>query len=176
LDADPLASMLYLDGQLAMVDDMLHYFDRNSMAHSLEVRVPFLDHELVEYCARVPSNLKVRRLNRKYLLKRAARGVIPDRIIDKRKLGFFRRASSAWLDAQLPRAVDAFLLGVTPRCSEFLDRDALERLFAGHRSGTEHEHVHLLISILMLEIWLSTYLPRATSVSSGTRESTLLAS
>jgi asparagine synthase (glutamine-hydrolysing) len=176
LDADPLASMLYLDGQLAMADDMLHYFDRNSMAHSLEVRVPFLDHELVEYCARVPSRLKVRRLNRKYLLKRAARGVIPDRIIDKRKLGFFRRASSAWLDAQLPRAVDEFLLGTTPHCAEFLDRSALERLFAGHRNGTGHEHVHLLISILLLEIWLSTYLPRATSGSSGSREGALLAS
>jgi asparagine synthase (glutamine-hydrolysing) len=159
-----------------MVDDMLHYFDRNSMAHSLEVRVPFLDHELVEYCARVPTSLKVRRLNRKYLLKRAARGVIPDRIIDKRKLGFFRRASSAWLDAQLPRAVDEFLLGTTPRCAEFLDRAALERLFVGHRDGSGKEHVHLLISILLLEIWLSTYLPRATHPAAGGRESALLAS
>ena len=88
--------------------------------------------------------------------------MIPDSIIDKRKLGFFRRASSAWLDAQLPGAVDQFLLGTTPRCAEFLDRSALERLLAGHRDGTGQEHVHLLISILMLEIWLSTYLPRAT--------------
>ena len=50
--------MLYLDGQLAMVDDMLHYFDRNSMAHSLEVRVPFLDHHLVEFSARVRATSK----------------------------------------------------------------------------------------------------------------------
>ena len=48
---DPLAGALYLDAQLGLVDDMLHYFDRVSMAHSLEVRVPFLDHHVVEYCA-----------------------------------------------------------------------------------------------------------------------------
>ena len=168
--------MLYLDGQLAMVDDMLHYFDRNSMAHSLEVRVPFLDHHLVEFSARVPSNLKVRRLNRKYLLKRAARGVIPDSIIDKRKLGFFRRASSAWLDAQLPGAVDQFLLGTTPRCAEFLDRSALERLLAGHRDGAGQEHVHLLISILMLEIWLCDLPAPSDGPSARDRESGLVAS
>ncbi len=52
---DPLPATLYLDGQLALVDDMLHYFDRASMAHSLEVRVPFLDHQLVEFCATIPA-------------------------------------------------------------------------------------------------------------------------
>ena len=52
---DPLPTTLFLDAQLALVDQMLHYFDRASMAHSLEVRVPFLDHELVEYCATIPS-------------------------------------------------------------------------------------------------------------------------
>src|SRR2546421_7164322 len=85
---DPLAAALFLDGQLGLVDDMLHYFDRASMAHSLEVRVPFLDHSLVELCARIPTDLKVRRLNTKHVLKLAARGVIPDRIIDKPKIGF----------------------------------------------------------------------------------------
>ena len=56
---DPLPTTLYLDGRLALVDDMLHYFDRASMAHSLEVRVPFLDHQVVEYCATIPAGLKV---------------------------------------------------------------------------------------------------------------------
>ena len=51
VEEDPLSATLHIDGQLALVDDMLHYFDRASMADSLEVRVPFLDHELVEYAA-----------------------------------------------------------------------------------------------------------------------------
>src|SRR5207253_7693861 len=80
---DPLSTTLYLDGQLALVDLMLHYFDRTSMAHSLEVRVPFLDHELVELAARIPPSLKVRRGTTKALLRHAARGLVPDRIIDK---------------------------------------------------------------------------------------------
>ena len=52
---EPLPAALYLDGQLGLADDMLHYFDRASMAHSLEVRVPFLDHEVVELCASMPA-------------------------------------------------------------------------------------------------------------------------
>jgi asparagine synthase (glutamine-hydrolysing) len=87
---EPLAATLHIDGQLALVDRMLHYFDRTSMMCSLEVRVPFLDHELVEFCARVPDSLKVRRLQTKYLLKRAARGLLPERVVHKRKLGFFQ--------------------------------------------------------------------------------------
>ena len=89
LSDTPLPATLYIDAKLALVDDMLHYFDRASMAHSLEVRVPFLDHRVVEYCAGIPAELKVRRLTTKYLLKRASRGILPDRIIDKRKIGFF---------------------------------------------------------------------------------------
>src|SRR5262249_7508729 len=77
----PLADTLYIDAQLALVDDMLHYFDRTSMAYSLEVRVPFLDHEVVEYCATIPTNLKVHGLTSKYVLKRAARGLIPPDIV-----------------------------------------------------------------------------------------------
>src|SRR5262249_20911974 len=98
---DPLLDTLHVDAQLALVDDMLQYFDRTSMAHSLEVRVPFLDHEVVEFCAKLPADLKVHRLTTKYLLKHASRGLVPDQIIDKRKLGFFRGASAQWLSKQL---------------------------------------------------------------------------
>ena len=67
----------------------------------LEVRVPFLDHKLVEWAARVPTRHKVRRLETKVVLKEAARGILPDSIVDKKKLGFFRFASHAWLVSQL---------------------------------------------------------------------------
>ena len=172
---DPLPATLYIDGQLALVDDMLQYFDRASMAHSLEVRVPFLDHSVVEYCARIPADLKVRRLRTKHVLKEAARGLVPDRIIDKRKLGFFRYASDGWLRAQMDGAVSEYLLGTSPRTGEFLDRRTLERLIANHRQGTGTDHVHLLIGILLLEIWLSTYLPRAFRPPAPARERIVLA-
>jgi asparagine synthase (glutamine-hydrolysing) len=161
--ADPLAETLYLDAQLALVDDMLHYFDRASMAHSLEVRVPFLDHEFVEFCATIPSRLKVRRLTTKHLLKEAARGILPDRIIDKPKTGFFRGAVSAWFSAQADHAIDDYLLAQTPRYGDFLDRTEVARLVNRHRETGDSELAHFLLALLMLEVWLSTYLPRATA-------------
>ena len=90
--AAPLEAALYLDARLGLVDDMLTYFDRASMACSLEVRVPFLDHELVELCARIPAAHKVRRLQGKHVLRLAARDHVPDFVLDKRKRGFFNEA------------------------------------------------------------------------------------
>jgi asparagine synthase (glutamine-hydrolysing) len=159
---DPLPATLYLDGQLGLVDDMLHYFDRASMAHSLEVRVPFLDHEFVELCATVPSNLKVRRLQTKHVLKHAARGLVPDRIIDKPKIGFFNAAVAAWFRAQTDGAVSDYLLAPAPRYAEILDPKEVARLVQKHSDGTDTSNEYALLAILMLEIWLSSYLPRAT--------------
>jgi asparagine synthase (glutamine-hydrolysing) len=161
VDGDVLAAALYLDGQLGLVDDMLHYFDRASMAHSLEVRVPFLDHHLVEYCATIPTRHKVRRLDTKHVLKHAVRGLIPDRVIDKPKIGFFHNAVDSWFRAQTQGAISDYLLGPDPRYAELLDRAEVERLVRGHAAGTDTRNARVLLSVLLLEVWLSSYLPRA---------------
>jgi asparagine synthase (glutamine-hydrolysing) len=163
---DPLPAALYLDGQMALVDDMLHYFDRTSMAHSLEVRVPFLDHHVVEFAATIPARYKVRRLDTKHVLKRAVRGLIPDRVIDKPKVGFFHTAVDAWFRAQTRGAISDYLLSPNPRYAEILDRGAVERLVKNHAAGADSVNGHMLLSVLMLEVWLSSYLPR--SLPSGT--------
>jgi asparagine synthase (glutamine-hydrolysing) len=159
--------MTFLDGQFGLVDDMLHYFDRTSMACSLEVRVPFLDHRVVEYCARIPSSLKVKRLTTKHLLKRAARGLVPDRIIDKPKIGFFNAAVDGWFRAQTRGAISDYLLGPSPRYAEMLDRREVERLVRGHEGGSGEGNAYVLLSVLMLEVWLSDYLPRAQAAASA---------
>src|SRR5436190_3634470 len=87
LGAGPLEAALHLDAQLGLADDMLHYFDRASMARSLEVRVPFLDHPLVELCARIPAGAKVARMQGKHVLRQAARGLVPDFVLTRRKQG-----------------------------------------------------------------------------------------
>ena len=158
---DPLPATLYLDSQLALVDDMLLYFDRASMARSLEVRVPFLDTQVVEYCAGIPSEFKVRRFARKHVLKQAARGILPDRIIDKPKVGFFADSLDVWFRAQTDGEISEWLLGSNRRYSEFLDPVEVNRLAQGHLAGTGTENLRLLLSILMLEVWLDSYLPRA---------------
>ena len=132
--APPLPAALHLDGQLGLVDDMLTYFDRASMAHSLEVRVPFLDHHVVEFAATIPADLKVgrslHRLTTKQALRDASRGLVPDRIIDKPKIGFFNSAVDRWFAAQTRGAVSDFLLGPSPRYAELLDRQGVEALVA----------------------------------------------
>jgi asparagine synthase (glutamine-hydrolysing) len=155
-----LTQTLHLDLQLGLVDDMLHYFDRASMAHSLEVRVPFLDHELVEFCARIPSRLKVRGRTTKYILRRAARGIVPDEIIDKRKIGFFSGAVRPWFRAQAEFAVRDYLLDPSARYREFLQPDTVERLATQSLAGRS-QNIDLVLSILMLEVWLSSFVPRA---------------
>jgi asparagine synthase (glutamine-hydrolysing) len=158
---DPLTTALYLDAQLPLVDDMLHYFDRASMAHSLEVRVPFLDHHLVEYCATIPARFKVRRLVGKHVLKLASRGLVPDRIIDKPKIGFFSNSLNVWLRAQLRGAISEWLVEGDRRYTELLDPIQVQQLISrqveGHGAGAQK----LLLAILMLEVWLSSYLRRA---------------
>jgi asparagine synthase (glutamine-hydrolysing) len=163
----PLSATLYVDGQLALVDDMLHYFDRASMAHSLEVRVPFLDHEVVELCATIPPQLKVRGTTTKYVLKRAARGLLPDRIVDKPKIGFFHFGSASvdgWFEAHANAALTHYLLDPGARSAHLLDGAVVRELVASRRAS------RLLVSLLVLEIWLSTFLPRALRHPQAERE------
>jgi asparagine synthase (glutamine-hydrolysing) len=174
----PLSAALYLDAQLGLVDDMLHYFDRASMRHSLEVRVPFLDHHVVEYCATIPTKLKVHHLQTKHVLKVAARGLIPDRIIDKPKVGFFNSAVDDWFRAQAGGPISDYLLAPNPRYADFLDPNTVGKILSEH--GTEGkggaDHGYSLLSILMLEIWLASYLPRAVGQPAETREKIRVAS
>jgi asparagine synthase (glutamine-hydrolysing) len=156
---DPLPATLYIDGQLALVDDMLHYFDRASMAHSLEVRVPFLDHHVVELCATIPAGMKVRRGTTKHVLKHAARGLIPDRIIDKPKIGFFAASVDRWFTAQAHGVIPDYLLAPSPRYADFLDRATVAQLVRGHANGSDTRHGQLLLALLMLEVWLNSFLP-----------------
>jgi asparagine synthase (glutamine-hydrolysing) len=165
---NPLDATLYLDQQLGLVDDMLHYFDRTSMAHSLEVRVPFLDHELVELCATFPTRAKVDwRLTGKAVLRRAARGLVPDRVIEKPKVGFFNQAVSSWFRAQADAVVSDRLLRGDAATADLLDRQAVEQLVHAFRTDPARAPVGLLLAVLMLEIWLSDTLPRAAGADRG---------
>ncbi len=160
---DAFDAALQLDAKLGLPDDMLHYFDRMSMAHSLEVRVPFLDHELVELCAQIPGSYKVRGRTTKYLLKEAARGLVPDRIIDKPKVGFFNTAVVDWLRVASASGLADYLLDRDAACLAFVDRPAMERLVNRQKDGSAGtKDAHAVLAILMLEVWLSSYLPRAT--------------
>jgi asparagine synthase (glutamine-hydrolysing) len=160
--AAPLEAALYLDARMGLVDDMLTYFDRASMACSLEVRVPFLDHELVELCARIPTAHKVHRLQGKHVLRRAARDHVPGFVLDKRKRGFFNEAVGTWIGAAGGALVDRMLLGPDPAYAAVVDPAAVARAVREWRAG-RGGNANLLLALVMLELWLSEYLPRATA-------------
>lgn len=160
LTDDPLPAALHLDARLGLVDDMLHYFDRTSMAHSLEVRVPFLDHRVVEYCATIPPEFKVHGGVTKHVLREAARGLVPSPVLDRKKIGFFRQSVDGWFASQADRAVADFLLDPGARYTELIDRTRVEQLLRTHRDRGGSP-ARVLIAVLLLEVWLSTYLPRA---------------
>jgi asparagine synthase (glutamine-hydrolysing) len=157
---DALGRALVLDGRLGLVDDMLHYFDRTSMAHSLEVRVPFLDHRVVELCAQVPSRLKLDGGTTKVLLRRAAAGVVPDWVLDRPKVGFFSGAVDHWFRSHVVGVLDGILLDPAARYGELVDpRAVVPLLRAGSRT---YDQSKFLLSVLMLELWLTRFLPHAT--------------
>jgi asparagine synthase (glutamine-hydrolysing) len=159
-DGGPLESALYLDSRLGLVDDMLTYFDRASMACSLEVRVPFLDHELVEMSARIPPEHKVRRLRGKHVLRLAGKGHVPDFVLAKRKRGFFNESIASWIEAGDDALVNRLLLAPDPAYAQFVPRAAVERAVGQWRGGRAG-NAKLLLALVMLELWLTEYLPRA---------------
>jgi asparagine synthase (glutamine-hydrolysing) len=158
--AVPLEAAMYLEAQLGLVDDRLHYFDRASMAWSLEVRVPFLDHRLVELCASFPPNVKANATEGKRALRRAARGLVPDFVLDKRKLGFFSASVGGWLDSEAGALVDELLLADAPRYAQVVDPALVRRLVGDWRAGARR-HSRAILALVMLELWLRDFLPRA---------------
>jgi asparagine synthase (glutamine-hydrolysing) len=134
------------------------------------VRVPFLDHELVELCALVPTDLKVRRGVTKHLLREVARGRVPDSIIDKPKVGFFNAAVDGWFESHGSGAIADILLDPAARYTELLDASWVRNLVLTHEAGRGGRAQHALLAVLMLELWLGTFLPRATGAGASRLE------
>ena len=159
---DPLAGALYLDCRLGLVDDMLHYFDRASMAHSLEIRVPFLDHRLVELAARIPAALKVHGRTTKAVLREVARGIVPDEVLTRPKVGFFNSAVEQWIGTQLRGRAREVLLDPNAACRAFVDPRGLEATIDSYSDPASRQlSGEGLYALFMLELWLVSFLPRA---------------
>jgi asparagine synthase (glutamine-hydrolysing) len=152
----PLGETLHLDTRMALVDNMLLYFDKMSMAASLEVRVPFMDHELVEFCAALPDTARVRGLRRKDLLKRASQGLVEPAIIDKKKRGFFHSALGTWLRMQRESILSEVLLDERT-LSRGLYRPDVVRALVGASGDEGKKHSQRVFSMFLLEKWLRRF-------------------
>jgi asparagine synthase (glutamine-hydrolysing) len=150
--AGALSETLTLDTRMALVDNMLLYFDKMSMAASLEVRVPFLDTELVSFCRELPDSRKVWLGRRKELLKRASRGLVDDEIINKRKRGFFHAALGAWLRVHRDTLLTETLLDERALARGQYDAAAVRTLLSA--AGAEGKKSdQRLFCLMLLERW-----------------------
>lgn len=153
---DPISRMLYVDTKLWLPDDLLARGDKTSMANSLEARVPLLDHKLVEFAASVPSNLKVKGMTRKYLLKEVSRRLLPDEIIDRKKQGF-PLPISTWFRQEARSFLHDHLAPDTLGRRGLFDQDYVAQLLNEHDSSFA-DHGLLLWGLLNVELWHRLYI------------------
>ncbi len=148
--ADPIARLVQANMYSYLPDDLLIKADRCSMQASLEARAPFLDHELAEFAATIPFNLKLKGATTKHILKEAARGLLPDNIIERKKHGF-GIPLGAWLRRDMGPVRD-LLLSRRARERGLLRMSVVERLISEHESG-RRDHNRQLWALLTLEEW-----------------------
>ena len=151
-NADVLTKMIHAEFRLRLPELLLMRVDKITMSTSIEARVPFLDHELVDLSMDIPRALKVDGYKTKDILKTALRGVIPDEIIDRKKMGFAAPAAE-WLREDFGREAEGMVLGsALARNGGPLNADAIKRAFDDHRSGRKDNALHLWV-ILNLTAW-----------------------
>ena len=152
---DWLTALQHWDLKSYLPLDILTKVDRMSMAHSLETRVPLLDHKLVEFAATIPPEFRLRQGESKSIFKRAMRGVLPDEIIDRPKHGF-AVPLGAWFRGHLTGFVRELLLSDTSLRRGIFDPGYIEQLLAMHQRGRQLDlHLWTMISF---ELWCRTFL------------------
>ncbi len=149
-DVDRLARECYVDLRLTMPDSVLMKVDKMSMATSLEVRVPFLDHALVEFAARIPSDLKFPGLRTKSIYRKAMLGVLPPFVLDRGKQGYSLPIKN-WLRGDLRGYMTGLLRG-SPLLREHLQMGHVDTLIDEHLRRVRN-HNHVLWGLMNLAIW-----------------------
>jgi asparagine synthase (glutamine-hydrolysing) len=149
---DPLSRIQYLDLKTYLVGDILTKVDRASMAHALEVRVPILDHLVVEWLATVPSRLKLKGRQGKYLFKKALEPLVPHDVLYRPKMGFTVPIEK-WFRNELRGEVEATLLGDRLAASGYFEPQFLARVVREHTRGIRN-FTPLIWSLIMFDAFL----------------------
>jgi asparagine synthase (glutamine-hydrolysing) len=158
-----LNRMLYIDTKTSLPDDLLLKADKMTMANSIELRVPLLDHKVLEFAASLPEKLKVRNFTTKYIVKSAFRDRIPREILNRPKAGF-PVPYAQWLRTELKDWLRDVLLDRETISRGYFNRSEVEKLVSEHSvSGRFSKEV---FSLVALELWHRTFLPSSSPVAS----------
>ena len=147
---DELGGFQLLEIRSSLPDELLMYADKLSMAHSLEVRVPYLDRTVVEYVQRLGAGFKVRNGSRKWLHRRVCERYLPSRILKRKKRGFAVNVVDDWFHSSLTGELQEVLLDESSLMFGLLNPKPVRRLLEGHKSGRQDNH-KLLFSLVMVE-------------------------
>jgi asparagine synthase (glutamine-hydrolysing) len=148
---DFLDKILYTDINTYLPGDLLVKMDIATMAHSLEARSPFLDHKFMEFNARIPSRFKLKGLTSKYILKKALKGLLPEEILKRGKMGFGIPIGK-WFRYQLKDYIREILLDTRNLQRGYFTRESIRQLLDEHISG-KVDHGYRLWALLNLELW-----------------------
>ncbi len=162
-DLSLLTETLYLDTRLALADELFLYFDKMSMATSLEVRVPFAAPDLVSFCLSLPDHRRIWLLRRKELLRRASKGLVTEHVLAKRKQGFFRSSVGPWLRDHREFVREILLDERTLARRQFQPRGLKCLIECAGARGIKLDQQ--LLSVLLLELWQRMFIDRDAAVT-----------
>ena len=152
--ADPMARILYVDVKTYMTDDILAKVDRASMAHSLEVRAPLLDHRFMELAASIPASLKLKGTAGKYILKKSLEGTLSHDILYRNKMGF-AVPLERWFRVELKDLAHTLLF--EEQTHQYINMDTVKTLWKEHQSGLRNRATELW-TVLMFRMWERQFL------------------
>jgi asparagine synthase (glutamine-hydrolysing) len=156
-DAERLLDRLLYADIKTYLHELLMKQDQMSMAASIESRVPFLDHKLVEFSARLPERMKLRRgWTTKYILRRSMKGVLPEPILKRSKMGF-PVPIGAWFRGAFRPIIDEYVLSERAMSRNLFDRQFVRGMVERHQAGAEN-HAERLWSLVNFEIWLRQFI------------------
>jgi asparagine synthase (glutamine-hydrolysing) len=154
--ASPLNRMLYVDTKVWLPDDLLLKADKMTMANGLELRVPFLDHKLVEFAASLPDGSKLDGDSGKSLLRKSMRGVLPGAILERPKKGFSVPLAS-WLRGPMRQFTRDHLLDPRSACRSYLDHAEVTRIVEQHEQGRVDRSQEIW-ALLVFQFWHSHFI------------------
>ena len=169
--SEPLDQLLYIDAKTYLPGDILTKVDRMSMATSLEVRVPLLDHKLIEFVTKIPASLKLAGTETKQLLKRVAKDLIPSEILDRPKQGFGIPLEE-WINRQLRDQIRETLREPRTRQRGYVNSGYVDLLLDEHHNG-RRDHSFTLWALLILELWHRRYIDHSPQVSESEERNAL---
>jgi asparagine synthase (glutamine-hydrolysing) len=153
---DNLSSMLYLDTKIWLPDNLLMKGDKMTMAASLEGRIPLLDYKLIEYAASIPSNVKVRPFQAKYLLKQAYADFLPKAILTRKKMGF-NVPTGVWFRQGQGQMITQLLLSEQARSRSLYNEEFVAHLLREHLEGKTNYEAQLF-TLASLELWFRVFI------------------